>query len=350
MRAVVLHGPGDLRLDEIPEPDLPTGGLVVRTAAIGICGSDVRTWRHGSPRLRGPQVLGHEFAGIVAASDVADIPRGTSVAVCPGAPCGRCRACAVGHANLCRQRLVLGYDLPGGMADLVAVPADWVRTGGIVALDPAAPIERGAIVEPLHTVLNGQDQVRIERGERVLVLGLGPIGVLHVAVARSAGAMVLGLDPDAERVARAATILGADTVDRLVTLPDGRAASADGGFDVVIVAVGAREALATAIASAEPGGRILAFAGLPPDVRAIELDMNDLHYRQLAIQGAFGGTPDTFRRAAAWLAGNPLDTAAFAPGRFPLADALAAFEAAAAGRGLKTLLMAGGGEGDGPTK
>jgi L-iditol 2-dehydrogenase len=340
MRAVVLHGPGDLRLDEVPDAELPAGGLLVRPRAIGICGSDVRTWRHGSPRLHGPQVLGHEFAGIVAATDVGAIPPGTPVAVCPGAPCGHCRACLAGHANLCRQRLVLGYDLPGGMADLVAVPADWVRAGGVVTLDPVAPIERGAIVEPLHTVLNGQDQILIKRDERVLVLGLGPIGVLHVAVARSEGAAVVGLDPDPDRVARAATILGAGSVGRLGTGPDGRVGTAaDGGFDVVIVAVGARDALATAIASVEPGGRILAFAGLPADSRTIELDMNDLHYRQLAIQGAFGGTPDTFRRAAAWLAANPLDMAAFAPGRFPLGDALAAFEAAAAGHGLKTLLV-----------
>jgi L-iditol 2-dehydrogenase len=287
-------------------------------------------------------VLGHEFAGGVVSSDVAAIPPGTPVAVCPGAPCGTCRACRAGNANLCPRRLVLGYDLPGGMADLVAVPSDWIRTGGIVALDPAGPIERGAVVEPLHTVINGQDQVRILQGERVLVLGLGPIGVLHVAVARSAGAMVLGLDPNPDRVARAAAIVGAERVDRLEVGPDGRAVSAAGagGFDVVIVAVGAREALATAVASVEPGGRILAFAGLPPAARTIDLDMNDLHYRQLAIQGAFGGTPDTFRRAASWLAANSFDTGAFAPGRFPLRDALRAFEAAAAGHGLKTLLIA----------
>ncbi|HYH94189.1 MAG TPA: alcohol dehydrogenase catalytic domain-containing protein [Candidatus Saccharimonadales bacterium] len=346
MRAVVLHGPGDLRLDDIPEPALPPGGLLVRPGAVGICGSDVRTWRHGSPRLRGPQVLGHEFAGTVVTSDVASFLPGTPVAVCPGAPCDACRACSAGLANLCRQRRVLGYDLPGGMADLVAVPADWIRTGGIVALDPAEPIERGAIVEPLHTVFNGQDQIRIAAGERVLVLGLGPIGVLHVALARSAGATVHGLDPDADRVARAATILGTGVVDRLLPGPNGAAGAHDeDGADVVIVAVGARDALATAIASVAPGGRILAFGGLPPDARTIELDMNDLHYRQLAIQGAFGGTPETFRRAAAWLAANPLDTAAFAPDRFPLADAVAAFEAVAAGHGLKTLLVADGGEG-----
>ena len=344
MRAVVLHGPDDLRVDDIPVPSLPPGGLVVRPGAVGICGSDVRTWRHGSQRLRGPQVLGHEFAGTVTESDVAAISPGTAVAVCPGAPCLACRACGAGHANLCPRRRVLGYDLPGAMAELVAIPADWVRTGAVVTLDPAAPIERGALVEPLHTVLNGQDQVGVRPGERVLVLGLGPIGVLHAAVAASAGAIVLGVDPDTERVGRAAVVLAPTPVAQLSHASpsqDRTSSDADvdpGGYDLVIVAVGSRAALATALEQVEPGGRVLAFAGLPPGDRTIDLDMNDLHYRQLSIVGAFGGTPDTFRRAAAWLDTASLDVDRFAPDRFALTDAVAAFESVASGHGLKTLL------------
>ena len=341
MKAVVLHGPGDLRVDDVAEPTLPPGGILLRTAAVGICGSDVRTWRQGSPRLSRPQVMGHEFAGTVIATDVPAIPAGTAVAVCPGAPCLDCRACAAGHANLCRRRRVLGYDLPGGMAELVAIPANWIRTGGVVTLDPTRPVELGAIVEPLHTVLNGQDQARIRAGDAVLVLGLGPIGILHLASALSAGAgPVLGVDPDAVRVAAAGAIVsGADTA----TMEAGwmiwaREAVGGGGFDVVIVAVGSREAISTAIEMTEPGGRILAFAGLPSSASGFELDMNVLHYRQLSIVGAFGGTPAHFRRAAGWLATSDFDVAAFAPHRFPLVDAPAAFDSVARGEGIKTLL------------
>ncbi len=343
MRAVVLRGPGDLRLDDIPDPALPQDGILVRPGAVGICGSDVRTWRHGSPRLHGPQVLGHEFAGTVELSAVDELPPGTPVAVCPGAPCDTCRACRAGRANLCRERQVLGYDVPGAMAELVAVPADWVRTGGIVTLDPAVPIERGALVEPLHTVLNGQDQVRIPPGAAVLVLGLGPIGVLHAAVVHSAGGRVLGVDPDPARVSRAASILGEPNVDWMdeTWINRARPRVAGGGFDVVIVAVGSPRAVATAIELVERGGQVLAFAGLPPDARTVGLDMNDLHYRQLSVVGAFGGTPDTFRRAAAWLDATPFDINAFTPERFGLEDAVEAFESVAAGRGLKTLLRPG---------
>ena len=341
MRAVVLHGPGDLRIVEVPEPTFPPGGLIVRPGAVGICGSDVRTWRHGSPRLSGPQVPGHEFAGTVVASDVTELPVGTRVAVCPGAPCQACRACQAGNGNLCPRRQVLGYDLPGAMAESIAIPADWIRTGGVVALASAAPIERGALVEPLHTVINGQDQVAIRAGEAVLVLGLGPIGVLHVAHARSLGATVLGVDPLAERVERAGRILGDGLIVRMT---DGwidrvRRAVDGAGFDVVITAGGAVDAIATAIELAEPGGRVLAFTGLPPGSPTIDLDMNALHYRQLSIVGAFGGTPDTFRRASAWFDRTPFDVEAFTPQRFSLDQAVDAFEAVAAGHGLKTILQ-----------
>lgn len=341
MKAVVLHGPDDLRVDDVATPGLPPGGLIVRPIYVGICGSDVRTWRHGNPRIVGPQVPGHEFAGVVADSDMAAFPVGTKVAVCPGAPCGACRACNAGRGNLCPRRRVLGYDLPGGMAELVAVPADWLRIDGVVALDPSRPTELGAFVEPLHTVLNGQDAARVGHGDHVLVLGLGPIGVLHVASARSRGAATsIGVDPDPGRVATARSLLG-----------DGHAAGMDdgwparirtgldgGGFDVVIVASGATAALSTALDLVEPGGRILAFAGLQTGTPPFPLDLHALHYRQLTLVGAFGGTPDTFRRAAAWLATTDLDVSRFAPSRFPLGDAPAAFASAERGVGLKTLL------------
>jgi len=341
MRAVVLHGPGDLRVESVAEPELPPGGLLVRPAFVGICGSDVRSWRHGSPRIRGPQVLGHEIAGRVVASDAAGIAVGTPVAICPGAPCGECRACQAGRGNLCAQRRVLGYDLPGGMAELLAVPRDWIGSGGVVALDAGRSLDRGALVEPLHTVLNGQDQARIGQGDAVLVLGLGPIGVLHVASARSRGAgLVAGVDPDPTRVAAARRVLG--TLD--VEAKDAgwakrlRDRVGGGGFDVVVVAVGSRDAVAEAIDLAEAGGRILAFAGMAPGAHVLDVDLNRLHYRQSSLVGTFGGTPSHFRRAAVWLAESALDVAVFAPLRFGLSDALDAFASVERGDGLKTLL------------
>jgi L-iditol 2-dehydrogenase len=226
------------------------------------------------------------------------------------------------------------------MAERVAIPSDWLRTGGVVRLDPSRPIEAGALVEPLHTVVNGQDEARIGPDLAVLVQGLGPIGILHVALAAWRGARpVIGVDPDPARDAAAAAIVGNDHVR---VMDDGwesavRVPLDGGGFDVVVTATPARAAFGSAIELAEPGGRILAFAGLPAGASTIELDLNVVHYRQLSIVGAFGGGPASFRRAAEWLAATSFDVAAFAPIRFPLDAAPEAFLAVERGAGLKTL-------------
>lgn len=341
MKAVVLHGPGDLRLEEVPDPVLPDGGVVVRTRTVGICGSDVRTWLHGSPRLRLPQVMGHELAGVVERSDVAGLPPGTPVAVCPSAPCQACRWCLAGRHNLCAARSVLGYDVPGGMAERFAAGPAWIANGSVVAVGGRVDERHAALAEPLHTVLNGQDQAAVAAGDAVLVLGLGPIGALHLAVAASRGARaVVAADPSPERVAQAADLVPGM---RALTMEDGwearaREAAGPDGFDVVIVAAPAKAAFRTAITLAAPMGRVLAFAGLPAGDPVVDVDMNAVHYRQLSIMGAFGGSPVWFRRAVEWLAATDLDLDRFVLDRFPLDRALDAFAHVRSGRGLKTLV------------
>lgn len=341
MRAVVLHGPGDLRVEDRPEPVLPAGGLVVRTAYAGVCGSDVRNRTHGSSRLHGPQIPGHEVVGVVTASDDPRHPVGMRVAVCPGAPCLVCAACRSGRANLCQDRVVLGYDFPGGMAEGFAVPPSSLRAGCVVRLPDTLPLRSAVLAEPLHTVINGQDLARIAPGDSVLVLGLGTIGTLHAAHAASVGAgTVLAVDPRPDRVAAAAAVLGADLVADLV--PDAAAALRErggtGGWPVVVVAAGTPDAIELAMATVARSGRILAFAGLPPADAMVALDVNRIHYEQLELIGAFGGTPATYARAVAWLAASDLDLAGLVTHEFDIDDAAAAYDNIAAGNGLKSVL------------
>jgi L-iditol 2-dehydrogenase len=341
VKAVVFHGAGDLRLEEVAEPALPEGGVVIRTRSVGICGSDIRTWQHGNPRLRTPQILGHELAGVIASSDVPELPPGMAVAVCPSAPCRRCRWCTAGIHNLCPTRSVLGYDAPGGMGQAFAVGHAWIENGSVVPLGGRVADRHAALAEPLHTVLNGQDRAGIGPFDAVLVLGLGPIGALHLAAARSRGARVVaGADPSPDRVAMAADLVPGVHPRRMEDGWQARIAELAGpdGFDVVIVAAPSKAAFATALELAAPMGRVLAFAGLPPGDPGVEVDMNRVHYRQLQIVGAFGGSPLWFRRAVDWLAGTDLELDRFVLHRFPLADAPAAFEHVRSGRGLKTLL------------
>lgn len=345
MLAAVLHGPDDLRMEEVAAPSVPAGGLVVATTAVGICGSDVRSWRWGNPRLRGPQVLGHEVAGVVADSDSSALPVGTRVAVCPGMPCGTCRNCRRGFESLCPTRRVLAYDIPGGMAERFAVPAEAIACGGVVEVPASLPLVYAPLAETLHTVLNGQDRAAVEGGDRVLVLGLGPVGLLHAAVAlRSGAATVLGVDPAAGRVEAAGAVIGTEHV--LQTLADWEEQAlleTDGeGWDVVVLASPNPSAFASAMRLAGAAARVLAFAGTPANTPELPLDIGRVHYRQLSIIGAFGGSPRHFARAVEWLATSPVALGALVTDQLPLSKAVEAFGRVESGTGIKTVLLPNG--------
>jgi L-iditol 2-dehydrogenase len=338
MRALVYRRPGFIEVSDVPEPVLPRGGVIVASAFAGVCGSDVRSWRHGSPRLRGEQVLGHEVSGTVVDSDVPALPVGTRVTVCPGASCLRCETCQRGGAIWCPNRRSLGYDFPGGMAERFAVPAAAVELGSVVPVPPALTLRVASLAEPLHTVLNGQDRAGVGPADSVLVVGLGPIGALHVAVAASRGAeLAVGVDRLPERVAAASAVLGPEAARELPADPAAvRDWAPRGGWDVVVVAAGAVAAVELALAVAAPGGRVLAFGGMPADRSVVPVDMNRIHYQQLELVGAFGGSPELFRRAVGWLSRSTLDLNRLVTATVPLEQAPEAFARCEAGVGLKT--------------
>lgn len=343
MRAVVLHGPNDLRIETRPIPRAQPGGLVVRTAYVGVCGSDVRNWRHGSPRLTNPEVPGHEVVGEVTESRDPRFPVGARVAVCPGIPCGVCRACSAGRQNQCADRVVLGYDLPGGMEEYFAVPPDALKAGCVVLLPDSLSLRAAVLAEPLHTVINGQDLARVGPDDSVLVIGLGAIGSLHAALALSRAArQVVAVDVRTERVAAATAVLGRETAQLLGDGPEAaeelRLQGGGTGWTVAIIAAGAPSAVELAMSSVGASGRVLAFAGLPPALATVPIDVNQLHYRQLEIVGAFGGTPSTYARAVAWLAESRLDLTALVADEFPLDRAESAYLNVESGHGLKTVL------------
>jgi L-iditol 2-dehydrogenase len=341
MLAAVFHGPDDLRVEQVPRPSLPQGGLVMRTRTVGICGSDVRTWHAGNHRFSGSQILGHEMGGIVTESDVEAYPVGTPITVCPCVPCLECASCLSGHQNFCRGRKCFGYQRPGGMAEAMAVPGDAIRASCVVKVPDSIPLDYAPLAETLHSILNGQDRARTSLMESVLVLGLGPVGILHVAVASSRGARpVLGVDPLGQRVEAAGLVLGPGRVlqmgegweKRARELTDGR------GWDVVVIANVARASVATAFSLVAPMGRIVAYAGLRADAPYVDVDWNDVHYRQIEIIGSFGGTPVYFRSAVDWLASSNLPLDRLITSEFPIERTLEAFNAVENGVGVKTVL------------
>ncbi len=343
MQALMYRSVGVLEITEVDAPKLPSGGVVVGTAYAGVCGSDIRSWRHGNARLKGPQILGHEVSGTIIGSDVGDLPVGTRVAVCPGISCLRCEQCQRGGAIWCRQRRSLGYDFPGGMAEQFALPSEAVELGCVVPVPDHLSLRAASLAEPLHTVLNGQARARVGADDSVLVIGLGPIGTLHTAVARSRGAgPVFAVDILDGRVAAAAAFLGHDAAR--VHPGDAstvRSWAPRAGFDIVVLAAGSAPAVTLAFQVVAPGGRILAFAGMPADKSVVPIDLNRIHYQQLDLVGAFGGSPESFRHAVRWLAQSNLDLDGFVTTAVSLAQGVEAFELCEQGVGLKTSIAVG---------
>jgi L-iditol 2-dehydrogenase len=216
MLAAVYHGPNDLRLEEVPRPQIGADDVLVKVLDASICGTDLRIL-HGEHR-KYPEgtvrIPGHELVGEIAeiGGNVSGFPSGQRVFVAPNMGCGHCRQCISGNNHICANQEALGITLDGGFAEYVRIPAAAVHQGNLIPIgadvDPAA----AALIEPFACVVRGQDAVNVQSGDVVLVIGAGPIGVMQVMLARLRGAIkVIVSDSHPYRRQRALE-LGADRV------------------------------------------------------------------------------------------------------------------------------------------
>ena len=345
MRAVVFAGVGDIAVRDAPAPKLEPGDLLLRVRAATICGTDLRICAGLKTRgVRIPSVLGHEFAGDIAAvgGGVSDWRVGQAVAVAPVIPCGKCSYCRADLGNLCAQRSALAYEYDGAFAQYLRVPAAAVRAGNVFELPEAVSYEAAALAEPLSCCLNGQENLGgIQPGDVILIVGAGAIGVMHLQLAKALpDTRVIVSEPSAQR-RKLAIENGADrAIDPLEA--DLRAAVLDEtagiGVDKVIMAVGVPAIVPELIALTRKNGAINLFAGFPPRAQAT-LDLNDIHYRQIHISGASASTSAQFGRALSMIASGKINADAIITHRFPLERFAEALRAAQAGQGLKVALL-----------
>jgi 2-desacetyl-2-hydroxyethyl bacteriochlorophyllide A dehydrogenase len=333
MQAAVLHRPGRLSVDRIPAPAPGPGDVLVAVEHCGVCGTDIHIAAGRFPVPELPLVLGHEFAGTVAAvgGDVRAIAPGARVAVDVIVPCDVCHACRHGRPHLCEAVRELGVHVPGGLAEYVAVPQRNVH-----ALPERVSLREAALIEPLACAIHGQDRAEVQLGDDVAVIGAGAQGLLHVLLARMRGAArVIVSARHAGRRARAMG-LGADlAIDSAGADPAGeiRAATGGRGADVVIDAAGTAEAYEHAVRSLRRGGRLLVYGAAPRDV-PVPLTAFEVFERELSIVGSYGGTGDTWPRAIGLIASGRLDLDALVDREWPLAQAPAALETLAGDRSL----------------
>ena len=342
MKAAVFHGPGDLRVAEMPRPQITDAEVLVQVAACALCGSDLRTYRHGARNIDKPVVLGHELSGTIVevGAGVTGYRTGQRVAVAPAIPCGDCVYCRGGAETMCERLRSIGYEFDGGLAEFMAVPASAVRAGCVNPVPDALSFSEAALAEPLACVINGQELLAVGRGDTVVIIGAGPIGCLHAGLARERGAALVALvDTRAERLTMAATF-GGLTIDASSEDVMARVLEMTGGIgaSVVIVAAPSARAQEQAVTLAARRGRISFFGGLPKANPIISLDANAVHYRELTIVGAYGSRPEHNRQALALVAGGRLAVQSLIGLELPLDRVTEGLLAVEAGRVMKVVV------------
>lgn len=341
MRAAILKAPNEMALGEVPPPKPEAGDLVLRVKAATICGTDIRIFRgRKTAGVRYPSIIGHEFSGEVV-EGTSDIPVGTRVGVCPSIPCGRCAQCLRGRENLCPDQQAMGYHIDGAFAEYVRIPARAVAAGHVHILPNAMGFDEAALAEPLACVLNGQNKLGVSQGDLVVVLGAGPIGLLHVQLARLRGAARVIVSEPNEQRREAALSLGADVViDPTAEDLKARVLEETGGLgaDGVICAIGIPALAKQAIGLAGLGGGVSLFAGFAKGEQA-ELDVNAVHYDELRVTGAFGLSRQDYATALRILADRRIDARAMITHHYPLSDVGEAFAQAERGSAIKVAVL-----------
>ncbi|MEV0650452.1 zinc-binding dehydrogenase [Phytomonospora sp. NPDC050363] len=333
MKVARLHGIGDIRVGEEPDPVPGAGQSLVRVTAIGLCGSDLHWYGEGGigdAQLSAPLVVGHEFAGVVESGPL----KGRRVAVDPAIPCHVCELCREGHPNLCLDIGFAGHGVTdGGLRELLVWPSSRLHP-----LPDNLSDADGAMLEPLGVAVHSLDLGHVRLGDTVAVIGCGPIGLLLIRLARLAGAAtVVASDPLPQR-REAATRYGADAVFDPASGADVNEFLREAvgvGANVVFEVAGSNDAVATSMLAARPGGRVV-LVGIP-DPDEIAFPASTARRKGLTI-ALVRRMKEVYPRAIALVEKGQVDVSSLVSDRYTLDEVAEAFKSATARRGLKTVV------------
>jgi L-iditol 2-dehydrogenase len=337
MRVAMYYNNRDVRLEELPVPQIGSGELLIRTRASGICGSDLMEWYRIQ---KAPLVLGHEITGEVAevGAGVEGFRVGDRVFSTHHVPCGRCRYCLAGHQSVCDLLRTTHFE-PGGFAEYIRVPKINVELGTLRIPD-SMTFDEGSFIEPLACVARAQRFAGIGAGQTVLVIGSGISGLLHIQLARARGAeRIIATDVSEFRL-NAAKQFGADSVihgsenvpEKLLELNGGRRA------DRVVVCAGALPAAQQATRSVDRGGTLLFFAPTAAGVD-VPIPLFDFWRDEISVVTSYAGSGDELKESLELIRDRRVRVADMVTHRLPLADACLGFQLTASGKdSIKVIL------------
>lgn len=344
MQVFRFYAPGDVRLEDAPEPTPGPGEVKVRVRACSMCGTDVKISQAGHLRIRPPRVMGHEIAGeIVETGDgVEGWAPGDRVQVIAAIPCGTCEFCRAGTMTICPNQVSMGYDFDGGFAPYAIVPREVLAVDGLNRIPEGVTFAEASVAEPFACAINAQELIDVHDGDVVVVVGSGPIGCLHVRLARARGASEVYLvELSRERLDLAAAVVKPDAaicsqeedpVEAVLELTGGRGAS------VVITAAASGAAQEQALRMLAPRGRFSLFGGLPKDRPTITLDSNVVHYKELMLMGANGSSPAQNKQALALIADGSVPVADLITHLLPLDRVAEGIDIVRSGSGIKVTI------------
>jgi L-iditol 2-dehydrogenase len=347
MRAALLYGKEDLRIQDVPLPEISDDEVLLKVKCAFVCGTDVRMLRNGHKGVSedSPLILGHELSGIIenVGKKVTGYREGMAMSVAPNMGCGICEMCISGNTQLCAKAWqALGITIPGGFAEYVKIPEAAVRQGNMMAIPEGMTFEEAAIVEPLSCAYNGHTKCPIAPGDTVLIIGAGPVGIMHARLAKMAGAAKIYINDLSED--RLALCQKADStflcVDASAPLPEQMNDLTNGrGVDVVITACSVPQVQTMALELAAMNGKVLFFGGLPADKAVVGLDTNLLHYKLLLVTGMTRSSLAQFRKTIDLIAHGLIEVKDLITARSTIDDLQTTIANVSQGTGLKSAIV-----------
>jgi L-iditol 2-dehydrogenase len=344
MQAVVYYAPGDIRVEDVPKPVCQDGELLVKVDACAVCGTDLKSKNHGNPRIKAPLVMGHEFTGVVEESrnSKTNIKVGDRIVMATSISCGECFYCKHGFRNLCASLAPMGFSYPGGMAEYTAIPELALRGGHVISVPQGVKPEHAALAEPTSCAVNSVSQCNIQKGDTVLVMGAGPMGLLNAVVARAFGAGKIIMSELNELRRNQGKQFG---IDVLVDPANEDLAAVikretNGvGADVVIVAAPAAKPQEEALSLVRRQGTVVLFASLPAGKSNITIDSRLIHYGEIHLIASSDSTPQHVEKAVELIASKAIPADKIASHILPRNQIEKAFELMISGEALRVVLV-----------
>ncbi len=344
MKAAVFYGPRDVRVEAVPMPSPGPGEVVLRVLRCAVCGTDKRIFTHGQKNVVPPAITGHEVVATVqevgAGSD-SGLKPGQKVIVATVVGCGKCIYCKRKQYNLCDSFTAIGYDYAGGFAEYLKVPAAAVAQGNVIPIPGSMSADRAALIEPLSCCLNGQEYLAAQPGDRALVIGSGPIGMMHASILKARGCdPVVITDISDERLTYVREFgLGKPVNTARVNAVEEVLEAAGGEkFDIAVTATAVKAAQADALKLVRKKARVSFFAGIPKDDPVLGIDTNFIHYNEISIFGCFASNLRHYHQALEMVSRDDLPWDRFLTHKFNLDNMVKAYAVMEAGQGIKMVV------------